>query len=331
MVSLKRKFLHPAQCLMGLLLASSIPHAALAQTQNFPNKAIHIIAPIPAGGSTDRLVRLVAQHLQKRVGQSVVVENKPGGSSSIGTAFVAKSAPDGYTLVLVNGSHAINPHVYPSLPFDAIKDFTPVVHMTSLSMGLFVNPSLPVNNLAEFIALAKAKPETINYASAGNGGVGHLTGEMFKHATGLTTQHIPYRGSAPALVDTISGQVQAVFTDAPLVQQHVKAGKLRALALASKGRSVVLPNVPTFTESGVRNMENSIWVGLLAPANTPADIVRTLNREIVAILRDPAMTADLNGQGFDVVASTPEEFAKSIRDDYATFGAIVKSARIKAD
>ena len=306
------------------------PLAATAQAP-YPSKPVTIIAPIPAGGSTDRLVRQVAQQLQKRLGQPVLVENRPGGSSSIGTAYVAKAAPDGYTLVLVNGSHAINPHVYPALPFDAVKDFAPVVHMTSLSMGLFVNPALPAKNLAEFIALVKAKPEAVNYASAGNGGVGHMTGEMFKQATGLAIQHVPYKGSAPALVDTISGQVQAIFTDAPLAQKHVKAGQLRALGIAAKTRSSVLPDVPTFTESGVRGMENSIWVGLLAPAKTPPEIIRLLNREIVAVLREPAMMADIAAQGFELVAGTPEEFAKAIREDYAAFGAIVKSANMKAD
>lgn len=329
MTPITRRFFQGSGALA--LAALLLPAGALAQSAPFPNRPITIVAPIPAGGSTDRLVRQVAQQLQKRIGQTVVVENRPGGSSSIGTAYVAKAAPDGYTLVLVNGSHAINPHVYPSLPFDAIKDFAPVVHMTSLSMGLFVNPALPSKNLAEFIALTKAKPEAVNYASAGNGGVGHMTGEMFKEATGLNIQHVPYKGSAPALVDTISGQVQAVFTDAPLVQKHVKAGQLRALAVAAANRSAVLPEVPTFTELGVRGMENSIWVGILAPARTPADVIRYLNREIVAVLREPAMMADVAAQGFELVASTPEDFGKAMRADYATYGAIVKRANIKAD
>ena len=320
--------LRAAFAVVAALLA---PQAAVAQSPAYPAKAVTIIAPIPAGGSTDRLVRQIAQQLQKRLGQPVLVENRPGGSSSIGTAYVAKAAPDGYTLVMVNSSHVINPHVYPALPFDALRDFTPVVQLTSLSMGLFVNPALPVKNLQDFIALVKAKPQTVNYASAGNGGVSHMTGEMFKQATGLAIQHIPYKGSAPAMVDAISGQVEAIVSDTPLASKHVKAGQLRGLAIAAKTRSPALPEVPTFTEAGVRGLENSIWIGLMAPAKTPPEIIRLLNREIVAVMRDPAMMADVAAQGFEVVTGTPEEFGKAIREDYATFGAIVKSANIKAD
>jgi tripartite-type tricarboxylate transporter receptor subunit TctC len=297
----------------------------------FPNRPIAVVAPIPAGGSTDMLLRKVGLQLQKRVGQPVIVDNRPGGSSSIGTAYVAKAPADGYTLVLVNSSHAINPHVYPNLPFDAIRDFAPVVQMTNLAMGLFVNPALPVKNLAEFIALAKQEPNALNYASAGNGGVGHLTGEMFKRAAGVKIQHVPYKGSAPALVDVMSGQVQAVVTDAPLAQTYVNTGKLRALAIASGKRSPALPQVPTFAESGIGDMERPIWVGILAPAKTPVDVIRYLNREFAAILREPAVAADIAAQGFELVAGSPEEFGKNINEDYKFFGEIVRSAGIKAD
>ncbi len=331
MKSTRRFFLKSSPPVLGLVLALLQPQGAIAQAQNYPNKTITIISPIPAGGSTDKLVRQVALQLQKRLGQPVVVENKPGGASSIGTAYVAKAAPDGYTLVLVNASHVINPHVFSSLPFDALKDFAPVVQMVNVQMGLFVNPAMPAKNMAEFLALAKARPETINYGTAGTGGVGHMTGEMFNQSAGLAIQHIPYRGSAPALIDLLSGQVQSVIVDAPGGQPYVKSGQLRALAIASKTRSASLPDVPTFSEAGVKNMETAIWVGLLAPAKTPPDIVRLLNREIVAALREPAMAADIRAQGFELVAGTPEEFGKAIRDDYATFGAIVKSAKIKID
>jgi tripartite-type tricarboxylate transporter receptor subunit TctC len=315
----------------ALLSFMPLPQAALAQVQNYPNKPIYFIAPIPPGGSTERLLRDVAQQLQKRLGQPVIVENKPGGAGSIGTAFVAKSAPDGYTFVLVNSSHSINPHVYSSLPFDAIKDLAPVVLMTSLPMGLFVHPSVPAKNLSEFIALAKEKPNTLNFSSSGNGGAGHLTGEMIQSAAGIKMTHIPYRGSAPALMDALAGQVQAVVADAPVAQQHVKTGTLRGLAVTSKNRVAAMPDVPTFAEAGLSGMESSIWIGILAPAKTPSDIVRKVNQEIVSILRAPAMTTRLNEQGFEVVASTPEEFGKVIRDDYDRFGTIVRNAKIKVD
>ncbi|MDO8442002.1 MAG: tripartite tricarboxylate transporter substrate-binding protein, partial [Polaromonas sp.] len=238
---------------------------------------------------------------------------------------------DGYTLLLVNSGHAVNGHVYAKLPFDPIKDFVPVVHMTSLAMGLFVHPSVPAKNLAEFMALARAKPGSFSFATSGNGGAGHLGGESFKAATGIDMVHVPYRGSAPAIADVVAGQVLVSFADLPLAAPHVKSGALRPLALASARRSPALPEVPTMAEAGIPNQEFSVWIGFLAPAGTPKDIVDKLNREIVAILQEPAMTARLIERGFEVVASTPEEFGKLIKADYDRFGVIVRNAKIKID
>lgn len=318
-----------------LLAALSIglaPGAASAQTaKDYPNKPIHLIAPIPPGGSTDVLLRDVARRLQERWGQPAVVENKPGGAASIGTAAVARAPADGYTLLLVNSGHAINGHVYAKLPFDPVKDFVPVVQMTSLTLGLFVHPSVPAKNLAEFIALLKSKPGALSFASSGNGGATHLAGESFLLATGTKMVHVPYRGSAPAIADVVAGQVPVSFADVPLAAPFFKTGALRPLAVSSATRSPMLPDVPTFDESGLPGILSSVWVGILAPAGTPADIVQKLNREIVAILREPAMSARLVDQGFEVVAGTPEQFGQLIKADYDRFGVIVRKAGIKVD
>ncbi|MGK2897336.1 MAG: Bug family tripartite tricarboxylate transporter substrate binding protein [Burkholderiaceae bacterium] len=318
-----------------LLAALSIglaPGAASAQTaKDYPNKPIHLVAPIPPGGSTDVLLRDVARRLQERWGQPAVVENKPGGAASIGTAAVARAPADGYTLLLVNSGHAINGHVYAKLPFDPVKDFVPVVQMTSLALGLFVHPSVPAKNLAEFIALLKSKPGALSFASSGNGGATHLAGESFLLATGTKMVHVPYRGSAPAIADVVAGQVPVSFADVPLAAPFFKTGALRPLAVSSATRSPMLPDVPTFDESGLPGILSSVWVGILAPAGTPADIVQKLNREIVAILREPAMSARLVDQGFEVVAGTPEQFGQLIKADYDRFGVIVRKAGIKVD
>ncbi len=318
-----------------LLAALSIglaPAAAWAQTaDDYPNRPIRFIAPIPAGGSTDVLTRDIARRLQERWGQPTLVENKPGGAGSIGAAVVARAPADGYTLLLVNAGHAINGHVYSKLPYEPLKDFTPVVHATTIAMGLFVHPSVPAKTLADFMALARSKPGGFSFATSGNGGAGHLGGESFKAATGIDMVHVPYRGSAPAIADVVAGQVQVSFADVPLAAPHVKSGALRPLALAAPRRSTTLPEVPTFAELGVANQELSVWVGFLAPAGTPKEIVDKLNREIVAIIREPAMTARLIELGFEVVASSPEAFAQTIKTDYERFGVIVRKAGIKVD
>lgn len=330
-LKLKRVFLASATWLIGVASLAALPQGAQAQAQSYPNRPIHFVAPIPAGGSTDVLTREIARRLQERWGQPTVVENKPGGAGSIGSAAVARAPADGYTLLLVNSGHAVNGHVYANLPFDPIKDFVPVVHMTSLAMGLFVHPSVPAKNLAEFMTLARAKSGSFSFATSGNGGAGHLGGESFKSATGIDMVHVPYRGSAPAIADVVAGQVPVSFADLPLAAPHVKSGALRPLALASARRSPALPEVPTMAEAGIPNQEFSVWIGFLAPAGTPKDIVDKLNREIVAILREPAMTARLIERGFEVVASTPEEFGKLIKADYDRFGVIVRNAKIKID
>lgn len=311
------------------LCIAQIP--AWAQADDYPNRPIRFIAPIPAGGSTDVLTRDIARRLQERWGQPAVVENKPGSTGSIGAALVARAPADGYTLLLVNSGHVINGHVYAKLPYDPIKDFMPVVHSTSLAMGLFVHPSVPARNLSEFLALARAKPGGLSFATSGNGGAGHLGGELIKSATGIDMVHLPYRGSAPAIADVVAGQVPVSIAAVPLAAPHVRSGALRPIALASAGRSAVLPDLPTFAELGIATVDFSVWVGLLAPAGTPRAIVDKLNREIVAIVREPAMKARLLELGFEVVASSPAEFGQTMKGDHDRFGAVVRNAGIKLE
>lgn len=315
----------------GVLGAVTAMSVLCAHAQEYPTKPIRFIAPIPAGGSTEVLARDVAKALSERWGVPVVVENKPGGAGSIGTAAVASAPADGYTIVLVNSSHSINPHVYKSLPFDAIKDFAPVSLMTDLPMGIFVHPSVPAKNIAELIALVKAHPEKYSFASSGNGGAGHLTGQLFQQQTGTKIVHVPYRGSALAVNDVIAGQVPILVADTPVAAPHVRSGALRALGVTSKTRVTSMPDAPTFQEAGVSGMDLSIWIGVLAPANTPAAIVKKMSDAIAAILKEPAMAEKVRSRGFNIVASTPEEFAAVIKKDYERFGKVVRETGVKVE
>ena len=316
---------------LAVLALCIVQIPAWAQADDYPNRPIRFIAPIPAGGSTDVLTRDIARRLQERWGQPAVVENKPGSTGSIGAALVARAPADGYTLLLVNSGHVINGHVYAKLPYDPIKDFVPVVHATSLAMGLFVHPSVPARNLSEFLTLARAKPGGLSFATSGNGGAGHLGGELIKSATGIDMVHVPYRGSAPAIADVVAGQVPVSIADVPLAAPHVRSGALRPIALAAAGRSAVLPDLPTFAELGIATVDFSVWVGFLAPAGTPRAIVDKLNREIVAIVREPAMKTRLLELGFEVVASSPAEFEHRMKADHDRFGAVVRNAGIKLE
>ncbi|MGV3492514.1 MAG: Bug family tripartite tricarboxylate transporter substrate binding protein [Ramlibacter sp.] len=319
------------QRLPQMLIALAALAALGAQAQDYPTKAIRFIAPIPPGGSTEVLARDVAQKLSERWGQPVVVENRPGGAGSIGSAVVAHAPGDGYTILLVNSSHSINPHVYKSLPFDALKDFAPVSLMTDLPMGVFVNPSVPAKTLAELVALMKAQPGKFSFATSGNGGAGHLTGQMFMQQTGTQMVHVPYRGSALAVNDVVAGQVPVLLADAPVAAPHVRSGALRALAVTSAQRITSMPDVPTFEEAGVKGMDLSVWIGVLTSAQTPPAIVKKLSDTIAAILKEPAMAERVRSRGFNIVASTPEEFAAVIRKDYDRFGEVVRATGVKAE
>ena len=317
----------------SLLLLSGIAVVnAQAQAQDFPNRAIRLVVPFAAGGVTDTSGRAVADRLSARLGHQVVVENRPGASGNIGTEQVAKSAPDGYTLVLgFDGTMVINPHVFAKMPFDPVRDFAPVTKLGDATIIVVAHPSLPVKNMTELIAYSKTKPNTLSYGTSGTDGTPHLAGEMLKQRHGLDWTHIPYKGGGQAIIDVIAGQIPLVYTAVASSQQHVKSGKLRALGVSSAKRSSSLPDVPTFVESGLADFIVDSWVGILAPAKTPRAIVDRLNKETVAALAEPAIRERYSVLGIEPVGNTPEQFAAQIRDDLARWEKVVKQAGIKLE
>ena len=298
--------------------------------QAYPAKAIRIVVGFPPGGGADYVARLVSLKLGEAIKQQIVVDNRPGANAIIASEHVAKSASDGYTLMLgVSATHAINPNVYAKLPYDAIKDFAPVSEVALTPLILVVNPRLPVKNVRDLIALAKAKPGELNFASAGTGNVTHLAAELFKSMTHVQITHVPYKGSAPALVDLMAGQVMMYFDTMPSSLPHVRAGKLRALAVTSAKRSAGAPDIPTVAESGVPGFETTSWFGILAPAGTPASVVEFLNRGITKVLSTPDSLERMKQQGLDSVLSTPAAFAKVIRTDIDKWAKVIKDAGIQ--
>ena len=303
-----------------------------AFAQAYPNHVIRLVVPFPAGGTTDILARAAAQKLTESLGQPVVVDNRPGAGGNIGADVVAKSAPDGYTLLMGTvGTHAINPSLYTKMPYDHVKDFVPVVLVAGVPNVLVVNPSVPVNSVADLIKLAKSKPGAINFASSGSGTSIHLSGELFKTMAGVDMTHVPYKGSAPALTDLIGGQVQVMFDNLPSALPQIKGGKLRAIAVTSLKRAPVLPDVPTISESGLPGFEASSWFGVLAPAGTPAPIVARLNSEVNKWLQSPEAREQLLAQGAVAAGGTPEQFAAHIRSETEKWAKVVKASGAKVD
>ena len=306
-------------------------HAA-ETAQQFPSKPMKIIVPYSPGGTTDLLARLVGKYLSDNWKQPVIVENKPGVNGMLGADMVAKAAPDGYTLGIASpGSHAANATLYAKVTYDTVKDFTPVTLAVSAPLLLVAHPSLGVTNVKELIALAKAKPNSISYASGGAGSSQHLAMEQFNSTAGLQMTHVAYKGSAASYIDLIGGQVTLEFDVLPTSMPHTKSGKLLALAVASSARVPQLPNVPTVAESGLPGFESSSWYGFVAPANLPADILAKLNAEIVKALKSPAIADALDKAGVVVVAGTPEQFATHIKEEVAKAGKLIRAANIKAD
>lgn len=314
--------------LCGLL--ASIAADVFAQT--YPTHSIRLIVPFPAGGTTDILARAVAQRLTETLGQAVVVDNRPGAGGNIGSDIVAKSAPDGYTLVMGTvGTHAINPSLYAKMPYDHVKDFVPVVLVAGVPNVLEVNPSLPVHTVADLIKLAKEKPGTINFASSGSGTSIHLSGELFKTMAGVDMTHVPYKGSAPAITDLIGGQVQVMFDNLPSSLAQIKAGKLRAIAVTSLKRAPALPDVPTISESGLPGFEASSWFGILAPAGTPPAVIARINHEVNQWLQSADAREKLLAQGAEAAGGTPDKFASHIRVESEKWAKVVKASGAKAD
>ena len=303
-----------------------------AFAQAYPTHSIRLVVPFPAGGTTDILARAAAQKLSESLGQSVVVDNRPGAAGNIGADIVAKSAPDGYTLLMGTvGTHAINPGLYAKMPYDHVKDFVPVVLVAGVPNVLAVNPAFPVNSVAELIALAKSKPGTINFASSGSGTSIHMSGELFKAMAGVDMTHVPYKGSSPALTDLMGGQVQIMFDNLPSALPLIKAGKLRAIAVTSLKRAAALPDVPTISESGLPGFEASSWFGVLAPAGTPAPVVAKINADVNKWLQSPEARDQLLAQGANAAGGTPEQFAAHIRAETEKWAKVVKASGAKAD
>jgi len=306
--------------------------ASAAMAQSFPTRPIRVVVPFPAGGTTDVLARAAAQKLSETLGQPTVVDNRPGAGGNIGAELVAKSPPDGYTLLMGTvGTHAINPSLYPRMPYDHVRDFAPVILVAGVPNVLVINPALPVNSVQELIAYAKANPGKLNFASSGNGTSIHLSAELFKTMTGVQITHIPYKGSAPALQELMGGQVQLMFDNLPSSLALIKGGKLKALAVTSKERAAALPDVPTIAESGLPGFEASSWFGLLAPAGTPQPVIAKLNAEIAKWLATPEAKEKLLAQGANAAGGTPEDFARHIAAETAKWQRVVKDSGAKVD
>ncbi|SHN64287.1 Tripartite-type tricarboxylate transporter, receptor component TctC [Bradyrhizobium erythrophlei] len=301
-----------------------------ARADDFPSRPIHLIVPYAAGGSADATARVIAKQVSKRTGQTIVVENRGGSASILGTEFVNKADPDGYTLLLgQSGPISINPAIYKELPYDPVKDFAPVSLTSTYPYLMVVNRSLGVKTLQEFVTLAKSKPGALNYGTTGVGASNHLLTELFNLKAGIKLTHIPYRGTALAVADLVAGQVQVVFSDPISALQLVNSGMLVALAVTSKDRSPVAPNVPTISESGYPGFDAVGWHGILAPAKTPPAIVAKLNAEIVQALKDPETKSLLESQAIQVVGSSPQEFADYIKQDIALWKEVAEQAKIE--
>ena len=302
-----------------------------AFAQAYPSKPVRVIVPFAAGGPADNYARFIAQRLQDAMGQPFIVDNRPGAGSVIGTDAVAKSAPDGYTLLLMSNTHTVNESLTPNKPFQLMRDFVAIAPINYSDLVLVANPALPANNLKELIARAKKMPGKINYASSGQGTPYHMAGELFKSMAGVYLVHIPYRGSSGARTDVIGGQVEVMFDAVTTMAEQVKAGKVKAIATTGKVRSAVLPDVPTMSEAGLPGYETTIWLGLMAPKGTPKAIVDKLNEAVSKIASQPDVKALWLKQGAVPMVMTPEVFEKYTRDDITKWATVIKSANIKAD
>jgi tripartite-type tricarboxylate transporter receptor subunit TctC len=303
-----------------------------ASAQPYPNRPIRFVVPFAPGGSTDTLARTIGQKLTDALQQQVVVDNRSGANGNIGMEIVAHAAPDGYTILLgYIANLGIGPSLYAKLPFDPVRDYAPVTQLASSPNILAVHPSLPVKSFRELIAYAKANPRKLNFASSGVASVGHLTGELLNTAAGIDMVHVPYKGSGQAVIDLLGGQVQMMFSGMSSVMQHIKAGKLRALAVTGAQRSPAVPEVPTIAESGFPGFEATAWYGVLAPARTPKTIVTRLHDEIVRGLALPDVKERLNNVGFELVGGTPDEFAVFIKSEITKWAKVVKASGAKPE
>ncbi|MEN3365318.1 MAG: hypothetical protein V7606_2592 [Burkholderiales bacterium] len=315
---------------LGMVLSLSALSVE-AQAQSYPTRSVKLIVPFAPGGFTDVVARLMGQKLSVAMGQQFIIENRPGAGSTIGTDFVAKSAPDGYTLVMVSTTHVISPWLYKNVPYDPINSFVAVSKLVDSPYVLLINPKVPANNVKEFIALAKAQPDSIRYASSGNGSSQHLMGGLFAAMTGVKMQHVPYKGSNMAAQDLVGGIVESSFAGVPNAIAYVPSGKLKALAVTTAKRSPLLPDVPTLSESGVPGYDATVWLALLAPAGTPKEIVNKLNAEVGKVMSGPDAAKAFAAAGVEVGVSTPQEMTQYMAQEHERWGKVVKEAGIVVD
>ena len=314
-------------CVLCVLCGSS----PFVFAEGYPSKSIRIVVPYPPGGFNDTLARTLGRKLTEAWKQPVIVDNRPGGGTTIGTNLAAKAPPDGHTLLIVSFAFAVNPSLYTELPYDSAKDFAPVILAAATPNLLVINPALPAKTVQELVGLAKSRAGGLNYASAGNGSSNHLCMELFRSMAGLNLVHVPYKGSVPAVTDLIGGQVDAMFDNVPNVIQQVKAGKLRALAVTSRDRSMFLPNVPTVAESGFPSFDVSVWFGVVAPAGTPAPVLASLNREINRILALPDVVQLFHGQGVEPRGGSAADFGAFLRAQTGRWAKVVKDSGARAE
>jgi tripartite-type tricarboxylate transporter receptor subunit TctC len=321
----------PSFLLVVATFALACAGVAHAQT-GYPNRSIQLVVTVPPGGAADIVARLIGSKLSDALGQTVVISNRGGAGGTIAAGQVAKSDPDGYTLLLNTiATHGIGPHIYANLPYDPVKDFAPVILVAKLPLIMAVNADLPARSVSDVIALAKQKPGELAFCSSGSGGAPHLAGELFKKLTDTNLMHVPYRGSGPAVIDLVGGRVAMMFDATPSLLPHITSGKLRPLAAASPQRHRLLPDVPSFAELGLPGMDIALWYGVVAPGGTPAPIVQRLNAELVKILAMPDVRQSLADQGADVAGGSPQDFDAFMRAESARWGAVVKGAGIKAE
>lgn len=316
---------------LGILTTTSLHVMAAQDTADYPKAVIKLVIPYPPGGPTDLVGRLAAMAMGETLKQTIFIDNKPGASGMIGAALVAKAAPDGYTLLTNASLHVINPSVYDKVPYDSFNDFAPITQIVDVPLVLVVNSDMPVSNVRELISYLKSRKGTINFGSAGNASSQHLSGELFKLKTGIPLQHVPYKGSSPALTDLMGGQIQLMFDSMPSAMPFITSGKLKALAVTTKKRSSTLPSIPTMQESGVEGYETSTWYGLWAPKGTPPEIVTKLSQAAQEALKKPEVVAHYQRMGAEPVGSSPKEFQAYLRSEEKKWAEIVKRSGARAD
>ena len=318
-------------CLRGVFALLLMAAATLAAAQDYPNRPIRLVVPQPPGGPTDIVSRILAQKMSERMGQPINVDNRAGAGSNIGTEIVAKAPRDGHTLVVATVQHIVNPFLFAALPFDPVRDFAPVTLISKAHIVLITHPESPAHTLRELIAAAKARPGQINWGSAGNGSTSHLAVELFKVNAGADVVHVPYKGTQPALTDLVGGRIPVMFDGVITSLPHIRAGRVRPLAVASLTRSQLLPEVPTMTEAGLPGFEAVGLAALMAPAGTPPEVIARLHREVVAVLQTPEVRERLIAMGLEVVGNSPAEFAEYLRSESVKWGKIIRDAKIRAE